>query len=318
MLGRHRSIPLALVASAAVVAAACSSTTRGQEGKPGSEAVPTQCAPTGVAAHRDLVYTEHEGVDPALLSLDLYTPGRPDACGPTPLVVFVHGGGFRAGDKANRVTDKVTFFTGEGWAFASVNYRLVGHPGSGGLTTSHPAQPSDVAAALGWLTDNAATYRLDPTRLAVTGHSAGAFLAAQVGADQRFLTDASVDPGALGCIVPLDTEGYDVADNAARRAEDQWGALFPAEVRAAASPVEHLGHRSTPSRWLVVTRGRNARVAAAQELVDAVEAAGGSATLLHARPYNHERVNRAIGADDDVITPVLVRFLHECFSDQPS
>jgi hypothetical protein len=60
-------------------------------------------------------------------------------------------------------------------------------------------------------------------------------------------------------------------------------------------------------------------VAAAQELVDAVEADGGSATLLHARSYNHERVSRALGAaDDDVITPVLVRFLHECFSDQPS
>src|SRR5215207_10121600 len=68
----------------------------------------------------DVSYVE-EG-DPAQ-RLDLYLP--PDAgCDAVPLVVWVHGGGWRIGDKGNAIDAKVRQWTDAGWAVASVNYRL--------------------------------------------------------------------------------------------------------------------------------------------------------------------------------------------------
>src|SRR3712207_2977929 len=81
------------------------------------------CRGTGVRTTRDVAYDRVAGVDSKLLSLDLYEPVRPGGCGPAPIVVYVHGGGFSIGDKANKISDKVSLFTGEGWVFASVNYR---------------------------------------------------------------------------------------------------------------------------------------------------------------------------------------------------
>src|SRR6266545_2547027 len=68
--------------------------------------------------HEDVRY----GSSSEAQALDLYLPARCDEA--VPLVVYVHGGGFRRGDKASKVDDKVRLFTGEGWAFASVDYRL--------------------------------------------------------------------------------------------------------------------------------------------------------------------------------------------------
>src|SRR2546423_4790488 len=78
----------------------------------------TACATTGTVTHGDVRYAHDRGVAARMQSLDLYRPKRRPGCGPTPLVVFVHGGAFSVGDKSNRVADKVRLFTREGWAFA--------------------------------------------------------------------------------------------------------------------------------------------------------------------------------------------------------
>ena len=71
-----------------------------------------------------------------LTSLDLYVP--PARCrrrAQAPVVVWVHGGGYRKGDKAQQVAAKVALFAKRGWIFASVNYRLtkLTGPGAGPL-----------------------------------------------------------------------------------------------------------------------------------------------------------------------------------------
>ena len=87
-------------------------------------------------------------------------------------MVYVHGGGWKRGDKS-RVGEKVEFFTGRGWVFVSVNYRLLPEG-------AHPANVNDVARALAWVHDHATDYGGDPDRLFLMGHSAGAHLAALV------------------------------------------------------------------------------------------------------------------------------------------
>ena len=70
---------------------------------------------------QDIPYASVTGVDPGLLSLDVYPPTH--GC-PAPVVVWVHGGGWRAGDKSNQMADKVRLWRDAGYTVVSVNYRL--------------------------------------------------------------------------------------------------------------------------------------------------------------------------------------------------
>ena len=102
-------------------------------------------------------------------SLDLYLPDKP--VGKLPLIIWIHGGGWVAGDKYPCPSGALLK---EGFAVASVNYRL-----------SHeaifPAQIEDCKTALAYLRKNAATYNLDPNRIGVWGASAGGLLASLIG-----------------------------------------------------------------------------------------------------------------------------------------
>lgn len=99
-------------------------------------------------------------------ALDLHVP---EGDGPFPLIVWIHGGGWHLGD---RRIDFAASFNRAGFAVASLGYRLTnqGHP--------FPAQIEDCLAGLAWLTKNARAHRLDPDRIGLIGHSAGAHLCA--------------------------------------------------------------------------------------------------------------------------------------------
>lgn len=98
--------------------------------------------------------------------LDIY--GTPTA--PAPVVLFVHGGGFRMGDKAadgwqNAAVGR--WAAQQGWLGAVMNYRLA-------PAHAWPAGGEDVLAALDWLRENAASFGGDPERIVLMGTSAGA------------------------------------------------------------------------------------------------------------------------------------------------
>ncbi len=121
--------------------------------------------PEGTTVHRDLAYVTHGH---PRQNLDLYLP---EADEPLPLVVYIHGGAFRAGDKADHPPLE---YVAEGYALAAINYRLSQH-------ALFPAQIEDSKAAVRWLRAHAKEYGLDPERFAVGGASAGGHLAAMVG-----------------------------------------------------------------------------------------------------------------------------------------
>ena len=125
------------------------------------------------------------GVNQALL-LDLYQPTG-DALTSRPAIVFVHGGGFSGGDKGSGVAaDMAMEFAKRGYVTVSINYRLIAGPcgGSnlgGACTTAALDAGHDAQAAVRWLRANAAQYRIDPTRIGISGESAGGITAALVG-----------------------------------------------------------------------------------------------------------------------------------------
>jgi acetyl esterase/lipase len=121
-----------------------------------------------------------------------------------PLIVFVHGGGWERGDKRNATgARQAAHWTGAGYAFASIDYRLV--PGA-----TVEQQAGDVAAAVAWLRRNAARLHLADTPAVLMGHSAGAHLAALVGTDPRYLAAAGLSLADLRGVVTLDGAAYDV------------------------------------------------------------------------------------------------------------
>src|SRR4029077_7199543 len=101
--------------------------------------------------------------------LDLYLPKSAD--GPLPLVVWVHGGAWRAGSKEQT---PALFLLTRGYAVASINYRLSQH-------ARFPAQIEDCKAAIRWLRAHAEEYNLAPDHFGAWGASAGGPLVALLG-----------------------------------------------------------------------------------------------------------------------------------------
>ena len=123
-------------------------------------------AETRLEVLKDLPYVENGH---ARNKLDLYLPK--DAKGPLPVVVWVHGGAWRAGSKDGC---RAAWLTGKGYAVASINYRLSQH-------AVFPAQIEDCKAAIRWLRANAGKYHFDPDHIGVWGESAGGHLVALLG-----------------------------------------------------------------------------------------------------------------------------------------
>jgi len=103
------------------------------------------------------------------MTLDLYLPETPAK--DLPLVVWIHGGGFIQGSKDKC---RINWFLDHGYATASISYRLSN-------IATFPAQIHDCKGAIRWLRANAGTYGIDPDKIAVIGHSAGAALATLLG-----------------------------------------------------------------------------------------------------------------------------------------
>jgi acetyl esterase/lipase len=116
---------------------------------------------------RGVTFVEHEGV---ALQLDLYLPLTVNET-PRPLLVWIHGGGFKEG---SRRFCPIAPLTQDGYAVASISYRLSG-------VARFPAQIEDAKSAIRWLRAHAADYGYDGRRIGVCGESAGGLLAALLG-----------------------------------------------------------------------------------------------------------------------------------------
>jgi acetyl esterase/lipase len=146
----------------------------------GAAAIPGSAQQSLIVA--DIVFAQADGFD---LELDLYRPlGSP---GPFPCVVWIHGGGWIQGDKADGAADAQNL-TSYGFAVASINYRL-------SAQALWPAQIHDCKAAVRFLRANAALLGLDPARIGAFGVSVGAQLAALLATTSDTpLLDGSVGP----------------------------------------------------------------------------------------------------------------------------
>ena len=120
--------------------------------------------------------------------LDVWVPSHPTSA-KLPVVVFFYGGGWVAGERGDYAFAGRAFAS-NGFVAVVPDYRLV--PG-----VRFPAFVKDGALAVKWARDHAAEYGGDPERLTLSGHSAGAYIAAMLALDPRFLRNAGIDPKAV-------------------------------------------------------------------------------------------------------------------------
>jgi acetyl esterase/lipase len=148
----------------------------------------------------DLVYASPHGRS---LLLDLYVPQG--ISHPLPVIIWLHGGGWRIGNR-KLAPDLTRYFAERGFAMASIDYRLSGE-------ATFPAQVYDVKAAIRWLRAVADSYGLDREHIGLWGSSAGGHLAALVALTGNGVLDD--ERGAYpeqSCCVQAVVDGYGPTD----------------------------------------------------------------------------------------------------------
>jgi acetyl esterase/lipase len=137
------------------------------------------------------------------LLLDLYLPVDVDK--PLPVIVWLHGGGWRIGDRKLGPDFRV-LFAERGYAMASIEYRLSGE-------ALFPAQIHDVKAAIRWLRSVANEYGLDSGHIGLWGSSAGGHLAALAGTTgEGILEDLELGCADFSSEVQAVVDGYGPTD----------------------------------------------------------------------------------------------------------
>ena len=127
--------------------------------------------------------------------LDVYAPNAPPGETPLPVAVFFYGGAWNSGSREDYA------FVGRalaasGFVMVMPDYRL--YP-----EVRFPAFLDDGAAAIRWVSDNIARHGGDPARIVLVGHSAGAYNAAMLALDTRYLRRAGVDPAPVKAVAGL-------------------------------------------------------------------------------------------------------------------
>lgn len=251
------------------------------------------------------------GTDP-LQQLDYWPPQSGNRR--APLVVFVHGGGWKRGSKDNATGPwKAPHYTGEGYAYAAINYRLV-------PDATVEQQAADVARAVRHLIDNAAKLGFDPGRIVIMGHSAGAHLVALVGTDEQYLRGAGLSFSNLDGVVPIDGAAYDVPKQIADGGNfmhDTYMQAFgedPAR-QSALSPTRHAAAPNAPA-FLLIHVQRKDGLAQNIALETALRKAG---TRVERRAFpgsglkGHMEINRSLGDPAYAATPVVDAWLKGVF-----
>lgn len=229
---------------------------------------------------RDIAYGAHPKQ-----RLDVYRPRNPHAA---PVIVMVHGGAWRTGDKAARsvVSNKAARWVPKGFILVSVNYRLLPEADA-------YAQADDVARAIAHVQAHARTWGGDPARVIVMGHSAGAHLVALLGAAPRKAHDARPWLGT----VALDSAVLDVPAVLGRpRAPGFYAQAFgtdPARWKQG-SPVHVLQRGATPLLAVCSLQRRDGSCRQADAYVERAKALG---VMARALPQNlsHGQINHLLG-----------------------
>lgn len=237
--------------------------------------------PPGITVERDLAY----GSDPAQ-KVDVYRPAKAENA---PILLMVHGGGWRRGDKSgpSMVKNKVLHWVGKGWVLVSVNYRLV-------PVADPVVQAEDVGRAIAFAQGKAKDWGADPARCVIMGHSAGAHLVSLVTADGSLATRHGAQPWRA--TIAIDSAAFDIV---AIMNRDHYGLYDKAfgtdpELWRNASPLHRLKGPPAAPMLLVCSSKRDDSCEPAREFAAKATGFGGKVKVLPIE-LNHAQINDQMG-----------------------
>jgi len=248
--------------------------------------------------------------------LDVYTPtSKSDE--PLPVVFWIHGGGWQAGDKSD-VGLKPKLLTDLGFLFVSTNYRLL-------PTVEMQSLTEDVSASLAWVHKNISKYGGDPNRIFVGGHSAGAQLAALLCIDNRYLKKHDISLHVLRGCIPVDGDTYDIPKiimTAEHRQAIYGGKMFTFGHRQkfGNDPDKHIDFsavthvapgKSIPPFLILYFSGNPDTQVQARRLESVLKEAEIPALAFGKSNTNHSQLNNDLGRLDDPATGKLIDFLQQ-------
>jgi acetyl esterase/lipase len=229
-------------------------------------------------------------------TLDLYLPG---AATRFPVVVVVFGGGLRQGDKREEAAIGRRL-AAEGLGAVVINYRL--SPG-----VQHPAHVEDVAAAIAWTKRNIGEHGGDADQTFALGWSAGAYLAALVALDDRYLGAHDLTPGALRGVIPI--SGFHHVERVAPdRPKDTWGTDPSAWPKA--SPAAYARREAPPFLLIYADGDAPDRKQESRDLARTLTDAGHtSVQTQQIDGRNHTTVWRDIANEGDAALAAITAFV---------
>lgn len=226
-----------------------------------------------------------------------------------PLILFIHGGGWRMGDRTQASHAKPQHFVDAGYAYASAGYRVL-------PDGSVEDQASDIGKAIARLRADADSLGFNAEKIVLMGHSAGAHLAALVATDPIYAGD---DFAAIKGVVLLDGAGYDVPANmaaATRQSLQLYQSAFGTDParQSALSPVTHVGGEDADN-WLILhVADRQKSAVQSQQLAKALSAAGADAEVVAVDDTDHRQINVKLGQSGDFATSQIDAFLRKIFA----
>ncbi len=242
--------------------------------------------------------------------LDLFQPaGRH-----WPVMVFVYGGGWVAGDKALRVGGQDVygnigrFYASRGIGVAVINYRL--QP-----AVNWREQVADVADAVAWVKRNIGAYGGDPSRIFLAGHSAGGYLASFLALNREVAAQHGVPQ--LSGVICVSGAGLDMADEETYRLGNKpyyYENLFgehgknPDWMRTA-SPVT-FATKDSPPFLILCAQGETASLRRqAQHFHEVLDSRGVRNRLVVVPGESHARIVLTLSRDDKTAGPAMLEFL---------
>ncbi len=243
--------------------------------------------------------------------LDVYAPSGAKNL---PVVFWIHGGGWQAGDKSE-VQLKPQAFLDRGFVFVSTNYQLLPHVEMGVIIR-------DIAKSLRWVHDHIAEHGGDPQRVLVMGHSAGAQLAALICTDGRYLQAEGVSLGIIKGCVPVDGDTFDIpaiitTAEIRRRVHNLPQAKFGHREKFGNDPEKHIDFSAVTHvakgqgipPFLILHVGEHPDTSAqAQRLEAALKQAEIPVRRFGASDTTHSRINDNLGTPDDPASVALFEF----------
>ena len=252
--------------------------------------------------------------------LDVYLPNSP---GPFPAIIYIHGGGWVQGNKSE-LSDVAQLYAKRGIAGFSIDYTLA--------KTNQSAWPQnieDVIAALSYIKNNAATYHVDPNRIAVLGSSAGAQLASLVGTlqgNESFLSNTSFN-GSLHsqvCLV-MNYDGVEDLEYVGQNStininllinivSSQFGGVTYTENASLwreASPVTYISADDPAFVFVHGAEDRIVPIQVAQSFNSKLQAAGVATYFIQIEAYHDILDNEAINLQARyTLDPLLRQFFN--------